>query len=138
MRTKIEGSCHCGKISYEADINPDLVMICHCSDCQIISGAPCRASVLVKAENFQLRGQPKSYVKTGGSGKPRAEAFCAECGSALYSTSLEERPSLFNLRLGAVKQRVQLVPKFQGFCNSAMPWVMDIARIPRISDQSHS
>jgi hypothetical protein len=24
---KIEGSCHCGKISYEAEINPEYVII---------------------------------------------------------------------------------------------------------------
>jgi len=45
MRMKVEGSCHCGQISYEADINPEYVFICHCSDCQIMSGAPYRAGV---------------------------------------------------------------------------------------------
>ena len=120
MRMKIEGSCHCGKISYEADINPEYVVICHCS---------------VKAENFQLRRQPKTYVKTARSNR-RALAFCADCGSALYSTSLEDHPPLFNLRLGGIKQRAQLVPKSQGFCSSAMPWAMDIADIPRIPEQS--
>ena len=67
-RMKIEGSCHCGKISFEADINPELVIICHCTDCQTISGAPFRANVPVKRENFVLRGQPKNYVKTADSG----------------------------------------------------------------------
>jgi len=136
MRMKIEGSCHCGKISYEADINTEYVIICHCSDCQIISGAPYRASVPAKAENFQLRGQPKTYVKTARSGNKRALAFCADCGSSLYSTSLESHPSFFNLRLGAIKQRAQLIPKSQGFCGSAMPWAMDIASIPRIPEQN--
>ena len=131
---KIDGGCHCGNISYEADINPEYVVICHCADCQTFSGAPYRAGVPVKAENFQLRGQPKIYVKTARSGNKRAMAFCADCGSALYSTSLEENPPLFNLRVGAIKQRAQLVPRSQGFCSSAMPWVMDIARIPRIPE----
>ena len=113
------------KAARGADINPDNVVTCHCADYQIISGAPCRASVPVKAVNFQLRGQPKTYVKTGGSGKKRARAFCAECGSALYSSALEDRPPLFNLRLRAAKQRAQLVPKFQGFCGWAMrSWIL--------------
>jgi hypothetical protein len=38
---KIEGSCHCGKISYEAEINPEYVVICHCTDSQTISGGRC-------------------------------------------------------------------------------------------------
>jgi hypothetical protein len=131
---QVEGSCHCGRINYEADINPEYVFICHCSDCQIMSGAPYRAGV--PAKNFQLRGQPKTYVKTARSGNKRLLAFCPDCGSALYSTSLESHPSLFMLRLGAIKQRAQLTPKSQGFCGSAMPWAMEIARIPRISEES--
>jgi len=136
MRMKVEGSCHCGKISYEADINLEYVFICHCSDCQIMSGAPYRAGVPAKAENFQLRGLPKTYVKTARSGNKRLLAFCPDCGSALYSTSLESHPSLFMLRLGAIKQRAQLTPKSQGFCSSAMPWAMDIAGIPQIPEVS--
>ena len=30
---KIDGSCHCGAIVYEADIDPAQVRICHCTDC---------------------------------------------------------------------------------------------------------
>jgi len=28
---KIDGRCHCGYISYEAQIDPEKVMICHCT-----------------------------------------------------------------------------------------------------------
>src|ERR1700687_1597219 len=125
---KIEGCCHCGKISFEAEINPDYVIICHCTDCQTLSGAPYRVTVPVKTENFKLHGQPKTYVKTAASGNKRVLAFCADCGSAIYSTSLEDR-AVFSLRLGAVKQRAQLIPKSQGWCRSALPWAMDIGHI---------
>jgi hypothetical protein len=135
MTMKIEGGCHCGKLGYEADINPDHVIICHCADCQGISGAPYRANVPVKAENFKLRGQPKTYVKTADSGNKMALAFCGDCGAALYSSALE-KPLGFNLRLGAVKQRAQLVPKAQYWCRSAMPWVMDISGLPQTPDQT--
>ncbi len=36
---KIDGRCHCGYITYEAEIDPEKVMICHCSDCQTLSGS---------------------------------------------------------------------------------------------------
>ena len=38
---KIQGGCHCGKISYEAEIDPEKVAICHCTDCQSGSGSGC-------------------------------------------------------------------------------------------------
>jgi hypothetical protein len=132
---KVEASCHCGKISYEADINPEYVFICHCSDCQVMSGAPYRAGVPARAKTFQLHGQPKTYVKTARSGNKRVLAFCPDCGSALYSTSLEEHPSMLMLRVGAIKQRAQLTPNSHGFCGSAMPWAMDIANVRRISEE---
>ena len=51
---KIPGGCHCGDISYEAEINPDSVIICHCTDCQRMSGTAFRTIVPARAEDFQL------------------------------------------------------------------------------------
>jgi hypothetical protein len=134
---KIEGSCHCGNIGYQAEIDPAYVIICHCTDCQTISGAPFRAAVPVKAENFVLSGQPKSYVKTADSGRKITLSFCADCGTALYSAALEN-PVVFNLRLGAIKQRAQLTPQAQYWCHSAMPWAMDVSHLPQSQDQSRA
>ena len=105
---KIEGHCHCGKIAYEANVDPSKSAICNCTDCQQFSGSPWRASVPALAENFHLlHGEPKKYVKTADSGTKRMQAFCGDCGSAIYSTSVDDQ-KIFNLRLGAVKQREQL------------------------------
>ncbi len=132
---KVDGSCHCGGVQYQADINPDDVVICHCTDCQTFSSAPYRVSVFgVSADNFTLVGTPKTYAKTGGSGKTVLVAFCGDCGTALYSTKSEaEGP--FNLRVGAIKQRRQLTPKMQGFCGSGMPWANDISGIYQVPEE---
>ena len=132
---KIDGRCHCGKITYEAEIDPEKVLICHCTDCQTISGAPYRANVPVATDQFELRGRPKTYVKTAASGNRLALAFCGVCGTALYSAQSKD-PVVLNLRLGAVKQRSQLTPRAQFWCDSAMPWVTDISGIPGSPDQS--
>ena len=39
---RIDGACHCGKISFAAEIDPARVMVCHCTDCQVLSGGPYR------------------------------------------------------------------------------------------------
>jgi hypothetical protein len=28
---KIDGGCHCGRVTYEAEIDPDKAAICHCT-----------------------------------------------------------------------------------------------------------
>jgi hypothetical protein len=131
---KIDGRCHCGAISYEAEIDPNRAIVCHCTDCQTVSGAPYRANVPAKIESFRLTGTPKMYVKTADSGNRMALAFCGDCGTALYS-GRETEATFVNLRLGAVKQRAQLAPKAQYFCRSAMPWTFSLDDIPKSPDQ---
>lgn len=36
---KVDGGCHCGRIAYEAEIDPAGVLVCHCTDCQTLSAA---------------------------------------------------------------------------------------------------
>ena len=49
-RMKIDGACHCGRISYEAEIDPADVTICHCTDCQTLSGSAFRTVVPARSE----------------------------------------------------------------------------------------
>lgn len=133
---RVDGACHCGAISCEAEVRPDLVIICHCIDCQTFSSAPYRVSVPVKAENFTLRGAPKHYVKTGDSGQQRRVAFCGECGTALYSTSMDAAPAHYNLRTGWIRQRAALPPQMQGFCRSGLPWAMGSREERKVGEQN--
>jgi hypothetical protein len=130
---KIEGRCHCGAIAWEAEVDPAKASICHCNDCQTLSGAPFRASVPAKAGDFRiLKGQPRVYVKTAESGNRRAQGFCADCGSPLYSTQAEN-PQVYNLRLGAIKQRGQIPAMRQIWCESALTWAQDVSNLPGVT-----
>jgi|SRR5215467_6077667 len=135
---KIDGGCHCGYITYTAEIDPDKVGICHCTDCQTLSGSAFRTSVRAAKDAFNLlSGQPKIYVKTAESGNKRAQGFCPECGTPIYATDVTE-PQSFNIRVGTVRQRAELRPKSQGWCRSARDWVMDLGSIRRFEKQRTS
>lgn len=131
---RIDGTCHCGSITYEADIDPAKAAICHCTDCQSLSGTAFIAYVPVAKADFRLRGAPTVYVKTSQSGNRRAQAFCPTCGSRLYA-SAEKDPQVFNLRIGTVRQRAELRPRQQGWCRSALGWVMRLDEIRQIATQ---
>ena len=89
----IEGECHCGAITYEANINPEKVVVCHCTDCQKLSGTAFRTVVFTEDEKFDLKsGELKTYIKIAESGNERIQAFCPNCGSPIYSTSVGEAP----------------------------------------------
>src|SRR3982750_366903 len=130
----IDGACHCGAITFSADIDPARVMACHCTDCQVLSGSPFRAVVAVPMAKFSVRGTPKTYVKTAQSGNPRAQVFCPECGTPLYACA-PENPTSVIIRLGCVKQRSQLKPSLQLWQHSALPWLPELPSIPASPQQ---
>lgn len=132
---KIDGSCHCGKITYQADIDTDAIKICHCTDCQSLSGTAFRTVAPVSEQNITLSGQPKIYIKTGDSGAKREQAFCSDCGSAIYATSVGDGPKVYNMRLGTARQRDQLVPKTQVWAQSALSWLSTLPSIPEVEKQ---
>jgi len=134
----IDGGCHCGYIKYEAEIDPETVSICHCTDCQTLSGTAYRTVVPAKKDSFKLiTGQPKLYIKTAESGNKRAQGFCPECGTPIYATSAPD-PQIYGLRVGSVTQPTQLQPKKQGWCRSALGWVMNIESLPQSPKQRPS
>ena len=123
---KVHGRCHCGEIVYEAEIDPAQVGICHCTDCQTLTGTAYRVSVPAKADDLRfLKGAPKIYVKTAESGRPRAQAFCGTCGTPIYAADPHE-PKLFNLRTGVLAERAELKPSRQIWCRSALDWVGEL------------
>ena len=131
----IHGSCHCGAIRFTADIDPDGVTVCHCSDCQVLSGAPMPAIVRAPIGQVHLHGNPKAYLKTAQSGQRRAQAFCGECGTPLYGCAAENPPCVV-IRLGCVAERAALPPRKQIWTRSAMPWVHGLANVPGCAEAS--
>ena len=130
---KIDGACHCGFITIEAEADPQDVQICHCTDCQTGTGSAFRVSIPVPGASFKMTGQPTSYLKTtADSGRPRLQAFCPHCGSPIYSTSPGEgtQPS-YMVRVGILRQRDQLAPRRQNWFRSARAWVTNLDAVPK-------
>ena len=121
---KIDGQCHCGQIAYEADLDLDKVGICHCTDCQTLSASAFRTVALVPGDAFRItRGTPKTYVKVAESGNRRVQAFCPNCGSALYAADDSDNPAAYSVRVGTARQRRDLVPRFEYWRQSALHWL---------------
>ena len=107
---KVHGQCHCGSINYEAEVDPAAVNMCHCLECQTLSGSAFRLNVHAPAETFRLlSGTPRQYVKTGTSGAKRVHGFCEVCGGPVYATNFGT-PKTYTLRVGALLQRDVLGP----------------------------
>ena len=133
---KVHGSCHCGDITYEAEVDPANVGICHCADCQMLTGSAFRVSVPAPSAAFRLlSGAPKVYVKTADSGTKRRHSFCPRCGTPVHATADQDNPPAYSLRVGCLKERKLLAPRRRIWCKSALPWSQDVGQVPGIEGQ---
>lgn len=127
----VDGGCHCGAIKFEAEVDPERTVICHCADCRRTSATAFRVIVPVLAKNFTLlQGAPKEYVKTAESGAKRALAFCETCGGGLYGAPAEGPREILTVRVGAIDQADVLAPKREVWRRSALSWLGDWPGLP--------
>ena len=47
MKDRVSGGCLCGAIRFEAAANPAFQLLCHCRDCQTVSGSAMYAAYVV-------------------------------------------------------------------------------------------
>ena len=133
---KIDGGCHCGQINFRAEVDTDHILICHCTDCQTLSGSAYRTVAPAKEGTFEtISGKLKMYEKTAEDSSIRIQAFCPDCGTPIYSSPPQGTPGFFGTRVGAIKQRGQLVPKNQIWTRSSQTWTQDLSHIPKTETQ---
>src|SRR5258707_11075752 len=95
-------------------------------------GAPLRGVFFTCPGMFLiLSGNPTKYGKTADSGNVRPQGFCPQCGTALYSTTVDDEPKAYNVRVGALSQRNELVPRRQLFVRSQQAWINDLNSIQK-------
>jgi hypothetical protein len=134
---KVDGQCHCGAIAYEAEVEPGTISICHCTDCQRLTGSVFRANIAAPADRFLLlRGTPNTYVKVADSGSRRVHAFCGNCGGPVFACA-EENPQSYSLRVGALNQRHELgAPARQIWVRRRFRWLSYVDSLPGTEAQS--
>lgn len=132
---KVAGRCFCGRITFAAEIVADRVRVCHCTDCQTLSGSAFRTNVPVVSGSFVLySGAPRTFVKAGDSGNTVTHSFCADCGTPIYS-SVPGNPPSYSLRVGTLDRRAELLPARQIWCRSALAWAKDLGPGQRFETQ---
>ena len=122
---QIRGACHCSAVSFTADIDPSRVVLCHCTDCQVMSGSAFRRVVLAPIDTLALSGQTNVYAKVAESGNRPVQVFCPECGTPLYAMAPEHATTV-SIRVGCVGERSRLRPAAQIWARSAMPWLHEL------------
>ena len=130
---RVNGRCHCGKIEYEAEVDPAKVQICHCLDCQTLTGSAFRVTIAAPPEGFRIKsGEATIYYKVADNGSRRGHAFCSVCGSPVFRLPTDNNPN-YSLRVGGLDQRAALgPPRRQIWVRRRLSWVLSIRDTPEL------
>jgi len=121
MARKLSGGCACGAVRYECDMDPLVMLNCHCRDCQKASGTAYAAVVAVPKTAVQMKGELRYHKVIGESGKAVERGFCPSCGSQVI-LKLERLPDVLGLQAGSLDDPSIYRPAMDVFTSSAQPW----------------
>jgi hypothetical protein len=117
----LTGGCLCGSVRYKASGTPVFSVMCHCRDCQRMSGTGGVPVLGVPKATFEVGGPVKRWSVTGGSGKQAIRNFCGECGSLLFGTP-EVQPEVVTIYAGSLDDPAVFQPLEAIFTRHRAPW----------------
>ncbi|MEM7019552.1 MAG: GFA family protein [Pseudomonadota bacterium] len=86
MTDRITGGCLCGKVRFETDAVPFHQLLCHCTDCQHVSGSAFYTAYIVPLASMTLlQGEPGSFAVKSDQGRDNTRKFCRDWGSRLWA-----------------------------------------------------
>ena len=114
-----QGGCGCGGVRFEVCAAPEAASYCHCTRCQRRTGTAASAQARLAPGTFRIT-QGEELVRRWSPQGGYHKAFCATCGSALFSRSPDG--SVVSVRLGAFDEDPGIRPQWRQFVAYAAPW----------------
>ena len=116
-----EGGCVCGAVRYRLLEDPLELHVCHCPNCQAVSGSAFVMCMPIHTRSLEiLQGEPKLFSFTSPEGRAKGNRRCADCGSCVWG---EISPELLALQAGTLDDTSWLNPIAHIFVSRAQPWV---------------
>ena len=128
---KVDGHCHCGEITFQAEVDPDALHICHCTDCQTLSKPTASMSATIgRVCCVGDRGLPvvfsrKKQALSGFQAPGRGEVALAIYRAGILHQATRPDAGLGHLLIGAqtgpaVRSRQSITIGFHPPCGQAM------------------
>ena len=125
-----EGGCMCGAVRYQSTADPMAFMLCHCRECQYVSGGEPASVVIVPKDAVKVTGMVKGYDCTSEQGRRVTRQFCPECGTPMFS-DVEVNPAILVVKAGTMDDASGLTPSAILWTSSAHPWAHIDPNVPQ-------
>jgi len=119
-RVMLTGGCRCGAVRYRATGAPEFQGLCHCRDCQRLSGGGHVGFICFPRDAVAIDSEILARTGIGGSGRGERH-YCPSCLSQLFGAS-EIMPGKINIYAGSLDEPARFEPQFAIFVRSRPPW----------------
>ncbi len=124
---KIQGSCLCGKVSFEVVNAFDKLFICSCDQCRQITGSAFASNLFVAANGFDWLGGADEIVTYRMPGRDIYKSFCPECGSGVPWSSGDGSKMI--VPAGSLRGEPEVAEKFRTFAAEQPSWASNLEQI---------
>jgi hypothetical protein len=83
MKKQMNGSCLCGAVKYSVDEGFDAFYLCHCEQCQKVTGSAFASNILTSVDNIEWLSGEDKVVKYQDMTRDFSKAFCGICGAGV-------------------------------------------------------
>ncbi|KAF2098649.1 hypothetical protein NA57DRAFT_75886 [Rhizodiscina lignyota] len=132
----LKGGCSCQAVQYEITSPEPVVALCHCVQCQAMSGTVFGTNLMVPASELHLSPSSTSAIKKwqrpGSSGATCTNSFCSNCGTTVFSqTEAENMKAMRFIKAGTLEDKKWLRehrPVMEINRPEGVGWVGDLVR----------
>jgi hypothetical protein len=114
-------------------VEPEMVNMCHCTECQRRSGVPLTVNAYFREQGVTFEGDYRTYTRPAPDGRKLHNYFCPVCG-ATVGWRADLRPGLVAVAVGAFNDRSFPQPQVSIWEDSMYHWVAPpegVTRFPR-------
>ena len=121
------GHCMCGAIRYQLAGEPNVVAVCHCSDCQRSAGAPMVTwAMFPEAALTVTQGEPRTINSSGTA----MRSFCGDCGTGLFYRNAAILSGIVDIQSSTLDDPEALPPTMQIQTAERLGWVKQLHALP--------
>jgi len=117
---KITGSCLCGKVSFENEDSFEQFHLCHCIQCQKMTGSAHASNLFTTPDNIKWITGIKLIKRFDVPGRSISNAFCTECGGAVPYISGTGKALI--VPAGCLDSLPDIEVQDNIFCSEKAPW----------------
>jgi hypothetical protein len=116
----ISGSCLCNAVTFEMKEEITMFYLCHCKQCQKITGSGFAANLFTHPHNIRWLTGEASLQRYDDPERDFTKVFCSKCGSGLPFTAKSGKCLI--VPAGCLDRQPAMAPKANIFWSERMPW----------------